>query len=118
MRGAGKRKNLFRGGTSLFPGEKNDAEQFQFYTLDYSSRLLKVFRNLPHCGAVLEEDDAEQSPELFRLINEIIQERKKLFSRLEVSSFSDAIKREPLPFILVIIDNVAGFLQTKAGQKQ
>ena len=86
--------------------------------MDYSSRLLKVFRNLPHCGAVLEEDDAEQSPELFRLINEIIQERKKLFSRLEVSSFSDAIKREPLPFILVIIDNVAGFLQTKAGQKQ
>ena len=35
-----------------------------------------------------------------------------------MSSFSDAIKREPLPFILVIIDNVAGFLQTKAGQKQ
>lgn len=98
--------------------KKTTPEQFQFYTLDYSSRLLKVFRNLPHCGAVLEEDDAEQSPELFRLINEIIQERKKLFSRLEVSSFSDAIKREPLPFILVIIDNVAGFLQTKAGQKQ
>lgn len=98
--------------------KKTTPEQFQFYIMDYSSRLLKVFRNLPHCGAVLEEDDAEQSTELFRLINGIIQERKKLFSALEVSSYSDAVKRQPLPFILIVIDNVAGFLQTKAGQKQ
>ena len=97
---------------------KHSPDQFQFYILDFSSHLLKIFRNLPHCGAVIEEDTVEQSMELFKLLTTIIQERKKLFSELEVSNYSEAAKLKKLPFILVVFDNVAGFLQTKAGQKQ
>lgn len=97
---------------------KYTPDVFRFYIMDYSSRLLKAFRNLPHCGAVLEEDQSEQSEELFRLINRIIRERKELFSKLEVGSYADAVKIRKIPFIMVVIDNVSGFLQTKSGQKQ
>lgn len=31
--------------------------QLQFYVLDYSSGMLRLFQKLPHCAAVLTEDD-------------------------------------------------------------
>lgn len=127
--------NLETGGHTLICGESGSGKttfiqtllysltrrytpnELNFYILDYSSRLLKMFRKLPHCGAVLEEDDEGQIDEFFRLINSIIQERKILFSKLEVSNFSEARKLQAIPFVLVIIDNLVGFTQSKPGQR-
>lgn len=59
--------------------KKTAPEQLSSMQLVIQSRLLKVFRNLPHCGAVLEEDDAEQSPELFRLLTRSFRRGKSCF---------------------------------------
>lgn len=91
-------------------------EDFNFYVLDYSSRMLKIFNELPHCGAVLQEDDSDLLDNFFELINKIVLERKKLFSKLEVDNFELARQMQKLPLILVVIDNFSGLASSKIGE--
>jgi len=91
-------------------------KEFNFYILDYSSRMLKLFKSLPHCGAVLQEEDSESLDEFFKLVNSIISQRKKLFSELEVDNFEAARAIMELPLILVIIDNITGLTSSKTGE--
>lgn len=91
-------------------------EFFNFYILDYSSRRLKVFQKLPHCGAVLYEEDSNSLDAFFILINEILLERKELFSKLEVDSFELAHSVAKIPLVLVVIDNFAGLTGSKRGE--
>lgn len=91
-------------------------KDFHFYGLDYSSRMLKQFKPLPHCGAILLEEDAESLDEFFKLINQLMAERKKLFSELEVDNFREARKRTRLPLVIVFVDNFAGLSSTKIGE--
>lgn len=91
-------------------------KQLNFYILDYSSRMLKLLKPLPHCGAVLQEEDEGSLDEFFKLINSLISERKQLFSELEVDSFEAARVRSELPLILVVIDNIASLGASKKGE--
>lgn len=52
--------------------------EVQFYILDYSSRMLKVFDVMPHCGAVLIEENEDSLNDFFTLLNGIVA-AKKLF---------------------------------------
>jgi len=91
-------------------------QRVNFYILDYSSRLLRLFEKLPHCGAVLAEEQEEALNLFFQLIMQIVQERKALFSELEVDSYEAASRLRPLPLILVVIDNFAGLKASRIGQ--
>ena len=44
-------------------------------------------------------------------------QRKQLFFELEVGSYEAANKIRPMPLIVVVIDNLAGFIATDQGQK-
>lgn len=89
--------------------------EYNFYCLDYSSRMMKQFKCLPHCGAILQEEDSGSLDEFFKFINKIIARRKKLFSSLEVDSFAEARKIKQLPIIVVFIDNFTGVTGGRAG---
>lgn len=93
-------------------------QKFNFYILDYSSRLLKLFKPLPHCGAVLQEEDSGSLDEFFKLIYSIITQRKQLFSELEIDSFEAARSIKDIPLVLVVIDNFAGLTASKIGEAQ
>ena len=92
------------------------SSELNYYILDYSSRMLNVFNGLPHCGAVLQEEDVTSLDEFFKLIQSIIVERKRIFSEIEVDNFDAAQKIRPMPLILIIIDNYTGMLGTKTGE--
>lgn len=96
--------------------KKLPPHDFNFYVLDYSSRLMKLFKPLPHCGAALCEEDSDSLDEFFKLINSLMVERKKLFSKLEVDNFEDARVKTHLPLVLVVIDNIAGLGTSKLGE--
>lgn len=91
------------------------SSEIQYYALDYSSRMLKLFKDFPHCGEILGEDDEDKQIAFFDLISEIIQERKQIFAQLEVDNFDTARSIIEMPLILVIIDNFAGMVATKKG---
>lgn len=93
-------------------------EQVNFYILDYSSRLLHLFKKLPHCGAVLGEEQEDSLSAFFQMIREIIARRKKLFSQMEVDSYEAACRIRQIPLIFVIIDNLAGMTASPRGQEQ
>lgn len=95
----------------------NTPEKINYYILDYSSRMMKLFCNLPHCGGVLLEEDASLLDSFFELISSITDERKKLFSELEVDNYDAANAVHPIPLILVVIDNFAGLSASKSGEK-
>jgi len=95
---------------------KLSPEDFNFYILDYSSRLMKLFKHLPHCGGVLYEEESDSLDNFFNIVNEEISKRKKLFSLLEVDSFEAARKKERIPLILVVIDNLVGLSLSKEGE--
>ena len=84
--------------------------------LDYSSRMLKVFDVMPHCGAVLIEENEDSLNDFFTLLNGIVARRKKLFSQWETDSFEAAHAEHQLPLILVVIDGFAGLNATKTGE--
>ena len=84
-------------------------QDVNFYILDFSSRNLGVFRDLPHCGAFLTDDDEDTLDRFFALLREIIDERRKLFAEAEVSSFEAYQEVRRIPLILLVVDNVARF---------
>lgn len=90
-------------------------EQVQFYILDYSSRMLKLFRDLPHCGAVLFEDDTDRLSAFFETINQLIAERKKLFFSMDVDNYEAATAIKPMPLIMVVIDGFSVLGTSKIG---
>lgn len=100
----------------LFLSARYTPEDVNYYILDYSSRSMKLFQKLPHCGGALGEEEAESLPQFFRLLKEIIAERKKLYSELEVSTFESCRAMQKLPLILVFIDNFIGLKQSKSGE--
>ena len=112
--GSGKttmiRNILFALSKQLSPNE------FNFYVLDYSSRMLKLFKPLPHCGAVLQEEDIGSLDEFFKTVNSLVAERKRLFSELAVDSFDEARKIKNIPLILVVIDNISCLSASKQGE--
>ena len=92
-------------------------EQVNYYVLDYSSRMLNVFKKLPHCGEVLTEDDDALLKPFFELISRIAKERKALFDEIEADSYETACQIRPLPLIIVVIDNIVAMKNTRQGQK-
>ena len=93
-------------------------EDVSFYILDFSSRNLGVFRNLPHCGAFLTDQDEDKLDDMFSLIRNTIDERRKLFAEAEVSSFEAYREIAPLPLILFVIDNVSQFEEYEGGYQR
>ena len=97
--------------------EQYSLDRFQFYALDYSSRIFKLFSSLPNCGGVLYDEDSDSIDTFFEIINGIVKKRKQLFSSLEVESYDAANAVTPLPVILVIIDNLTELSSFKKGER-
>jgi S-DNA-T family DNA segregation ATPase FtsK/SpoIIIE len=92
-------------------------EDLQYYILTYSGKTLQALKNLPHCGAVLGEENMDSLERFFRMIDEIIEERKGIYREYEVSSFESCRQAIRLPMILVVIDNVRQLKDTKEAMK-
>lgn len=96
--------------------KKYSPEDVNYYILDYSSRLLQVFEHTKHCGGVWGEGEEDQVEKFFKLLEEIIAERKAEFLQAEVNSFDAYREIRKLPLILVVIDNFSALSSWRGGQ--
>lgn len=92
-------------------------EAFQFYALDYSSRMLPQLKGLPHCGGVLLEEDSSSLSHFFKLIQNVISQRKKVFMSAGLDDFTAVSQTHSLPLIVVFIDNLSGLSSSKEGEQ-
>lgn len=96
--------------------QKYTPEDVQFYVLDYSGGILKIFDHVKHCGGAWGEGEEGAATKLFELLTEIIKQRKAIFQKEEVNSFEAYCQIRKLPLILVVIDNIAGLSTWKKGK--
>ncbi|MEZ4662920.1 MAG: FtsK/SpoIIIE domain-containing protein [Caldilineaceae bacterium] len=96
------------------------------YVLDLGGRNLGKLAELPHVGAVISPDSAgyeERVEQLLRELDDMVQKRKELLNDVDaedVYQFNRTVSRrsgagEPLPAIVVIIDNFIEFRETFGG---
>ncbi|MGC8781948.1 MAG: FtsK/SpoIIIE domain-containing protein, partial [Anaerolineae bacterium] len=96
-------------------------DEFHAHVLDLGGHNLELLRSLPHVGTVIMPDEPgyqERVQQLLRELNEITDERKRLFARAGVSTLADynaANGQKPEPAILVAIDNFGEYIETFGG---
>lgn len=95
--------------TLLFAfAHKYSPEYINIYLLDYSNHMLEPFSDLSHVGGVVFDTQLDKTEKLFVLLTNIFEDRKKTF---QGGSYMQYVKanRQPIPFVLVVIDNYASF---------
>ena len=88
-------------------------EEVNFYILDFGAETLKMFEKAPQVGGVLGTTDNEKIENLFKMIMDIIDERKRIFADYNGSfNFYNEHSNKKLPLITIIINNYEAFSET------
>ena len=93
--------------TIIYSTVKNySSEEINYYIFDYGSQSLNKFSKLNHVGGIVFPSDEEKYHNLFKLIKETIDKRKKIFSEYG-SNYQDYIKNsgKTMPLLVVILNN-------------
>jgi len=110
---AGNGKELMLSSIIYSSISTHDTKEINFYILDFGAETLTMFKNAPHVGEVILSTDAEKIANLFKMLNQIIEERKKTFVDYN-GSYDFYINHggKQIPMIAIIINNVEAFLET------
>lgn len=83
-------------------------EEIQFYLLDVGGFGLRTLERFPHVGVASGDDELEIVEKEITLLLDILKERKKLFRRESVSSYSgyETATGEKLPVCVLVVDNL------------
>ena len=116
---AGSGKDLMLSSIIYSTITTHDTKEVNFYILDFGAETLTMFRQAPHVGEVILSNDNEKIENLFKMINSIIEERKKIFVDYN-GSYDFYINHggKQIPFIAVIINNIEGFIETYSDYEE
>lgn len=97
----------------------HDTKEVNFYILDFGAETLTMFKNAPHVGEVILSSDTEKIANLFKLLQGIIEERKKIFVDYN-GSYDFYINHggKQIPLIVVAINNVEAFIETYSDYEE
>lgn len=89
---------------------EHSAAELNIYILDFASETLKDFAEAPQVGEVILSHEFEKITNLFKMIEDEIQKRKKIFTDFG-GDYSSYIKSSELklPSIVIVINNFAAF---------
>ena len=92
--------------TSYAPQEVN------CYIMDFGSETLKLYERSPYVGDVFYLNESDKTLNLFKMLNDEIEKRKKLFSEFG-GSYSSYVEsgQTPPPNIVVILNNFEAFTE-------
>lgn len=87
-------------------------DEVNFYILDFGAETLKMFEKAPQVGGILSQNDTERIENLFKMIHQIIEQRKKLFADYNGSyHFYIEHSNKQIPMITIIINNYESFAE-------
>lgn len=92
---------------------KYDPDYVHFYILDFGTRTLGVFHELPHLGDIIYPEDEQKLGKLISWLLSQLDERKRKFSQLGISNLVSycAATGEKVPYIVILLDNYTGFAE-------
>ncbi len=87
-------------------------DEVNLYVLDFSAETLKAFAKAPHVGDVILSNENEKVGNLFKLLKQILDSRKRLFSNFggDITSYIESSGRK-VPAVVVVINNFAAFAE-------
>jgi len=87
--------------------------EVNFYVIDFGTEVFKIFRDAPIVGDVLYADDKEKIINLYKMLQEEVEKRKKLFSNYN-GEYELYCKKSgnTLPTIVVVINNFEAYQDT------
>jgi len=90
---------------------KYTPEEINIYMIDCGSMVLKIFEESAHVGGIVLSNEDEKCKNLFKLLNSIVVERKKILSSKGVGNFASYLDAgyKDIPLVVVMIDNMAAF---------
>ena len=99
--------------------EDHTPKELNMYVLDFGSETLRSFSKAPHVGDVLLSNEVEKISNLFKMLNQEIEKRKKLFSDYggDYQSYVKANK-EDIEAIVVIIHNYSAFAEIYSEKEE
>ena len=108
--GSGKSELLTTLAYSLI--RNHTADEVNIYIMDFGSETLKMFEDAPQVGGIALAGDDEKVVNLLKMLAKEIDRRKSLFSDFggDYTSYCNN-STEPVPNILVMLNNFAGFTE-------
>ena len=87
--------------------------EFNTYILDFGSESLRMFENVPHTGSVIIDGEDEKLANFFAMLEKELKKRKKLLSEYngDIVRYNQ-VKKDKLPYILVILNNIVHFMES------
>ncbi|KNY27509.1 type VII secretion protein EssC [Pseudobacteroides cellulosolvens] len=84
-------------------------EEVNIYFMDFGSRTLSIFSDMPHCGGVIMMDESEKLDKFIKFIFRELDNRKKQFADKGISSLYSYRQAtgEKLSAIVILIDNIS-----------
>lgn len=110
---AGSGKTSFLNAMLFSMISEHTPDELNIYILDFASETLRAFSKAPHVGDVILAYEAEKISNLFKMLQEELERRKKLFADYggDYASYINASGNK-LPNIVVAINNYAAFSET------
>lgn len=87
--------------------------EINYYIMDFGAEVLKMFAKSNYVGDIVQIDDAEKVKNLYKLLENMIDERKKLFADYN-GSFQTYCKNSgnTLPSVVVVLNNYEAYQDT------
>ena len=87
-------------------------DEINTYIIDYGSESLRIFKNFPHVGEIIGQDDADGLKGIIKLIKKELAQRKKEFIQYG-GDYQSYIKNseKKVPIITLIINGYDAFLE-------
>ena len=84
----------------------HSVDEINYYIIDYGAETLRIFSKMPHVGDMVFTGEKEKLNNLFKMLDEKIDERKKLFADYS-GQYVNYCKASPnkLPLIVIIIND-------------
>ncbi|BCN32353.1 type VII secretion protein EssC [Anaeromicropila herbilytica] len=91
--------------------EKYTPNQVNIYAVDCGNMALKVFESSNHVGGVTLVTEEEKVINLFKMLTQTVERRKEIFSEKGLGTYKAYIEAgyNDLPYIILVIDNIAVF---------
>ncbi len=112
---AGSGKSTFLRTMLYSLAEQYGPDKLNYYILDLSGGAMNAMKELPHCGAYLNDQSESDLNRLMNMLRGIIAERKALFAEADVVNYNTYITIKPLPLILFVIDSYTNIVNFETG---
>ncbi len=110
---AGSGSELFEQSLLYSLTSKYSAAKLNIFVLDFGSETLRMFAKAPQISGIMHDGEDDAIETFFSFISKEMGKRKKLLSDFggELKNYNESVE-EPLPSILIILENYSHFVES------